>query len=489
MRVVLYHPRAAEERFRIPLSVLSVAAVCPRPREVEIIDGDLHADPLPVLRRALGASREPVVLGVSVMPGPQLARAIPHTRVLRREFPNASIVWGGWFPSLHADTCLRSPMIDYVVRGRAETSFPLLLEAVAGRRSFRTVPGLSYREGGRHCHNPEAAPPHPDEIPPLPLELLPIERYHQRTFLGEKTTAYHTSFGCPLRCGFCAVASLNRGRWLAQSVPKMMSEIDRLLEFGADALELVDNNFFVNEERTLAFSREIQKRGIHWWGEGTIDGILRYHARTLAAMADSGCRMIFFGAESGSDEVLRQMNKGGLKTSSTLELARRLKPYGIVPEFSFVLGNPAAPRQDIEASIELIRRLKAISPECEIILYLYDPEPFEGSELWKSAQKSGYGMPSTLEAWEAGAEGLFQLRRAGKTPWLSAADVRRVRAFETVLAGRFPGVSDIRLGTTRRRILQLLAAPRYRFRFYRAPLEISLALKLSRLRRVEQEGL
>ena len=84
--------------------------------------------------------------------------------------------------------------------------------------------------------------------------------------------------------------------------------------------------------------------------------------------------MIFFGAESGSDEVLVQMNKK-ITTSQTLELAARIRQFGIIPEFSFVVGSPQDPERDTRETIGFIRRMKKLNPDAEIIVQHYIPTP------------------------------------------------------------------------------------------------------------------
>jgi radical SAM superfamily enzyme YgiQ (UPF0313 family) len=69
----------------------------------------------------------------------------------------------------------------------------------------------------------------------------------------------------------------------------------------------------------------------------------------LGLMRDSGLKMVFMGAESGDDETLALMNKGGTQTAAkALEHAQRARDYDIVPEFSFILGNPPDARRDVE---------------------------------------------------------------------------------------------------------------------------------------------
>src|SRR3990172_9371931 len=127
-----------------------------------------------------------------------------------------------------------------------------------------------------------------------------MARYLRRTFMGARTIAHHSSYGCPFLCNFCAVVNMVGGRWLAQSAERAAGVATRLVrDFGADAVEFYDNNFFVHEARTAEFAERISPLHIGWWGESRIDTMLRYSDRTWQLMRDSGLRMVFLGAESG----------------------------------------------------------------------------------------------------------------------------------------------------------------------------------------------
>ena len=67
----------------------------------------------------------------------------------------------------------------------------------------------------------------------------------------------------------------------------------------------------------------------------------------------SGCKIIFFGAESGNDKILEQLDKGGTQTGEQiLRFAERLKKFDIIPEYSFVLGTPAPTPEEVMAQID-----------------------------------------------------------------------------------------------------------------------------------------
>ena len=139
-------------------------------------------------------------------------------------------------------------------------------------------------------------------------------------------------------------------------------------------MQFYDNNFFLNESHAREQAELITPLGLRWWAEGRIDAFLRYSDATLRAIRDSGATMIFFGAESGSDAVLASMNKR-ITTAQTLELAARIREFGIIPEFSFVVGDPANPEQDTRDTIDFVRRIKRLNPDAEIIVQHYIPMP------------------------------------------------------------------------------------------------------------------
>ena len=138
----------------------------------------------------------------------------------------------------------------------------------------------------------------------------------------------------------------------------------------------------------------VVKDNIKWWGEGRIDTIDKYTDEDLQLMKEAGCEMIFFGAETGSDEVLKQMDKGGTQSAAQIrEFAVRMKKFGIVPEYSFVLGMPGESEEkvmaQIDADIAFIKEIKELNPDTEIIIYLYSPVPTEGSDLYEQITKAG----------------------------------------------------------------------------------------------------
>ena len=176
--------------------------------------------------------------------------------------------------------------------------------------------------------------------------------------------------------------------------------------------------------------------------------------------------MVFCGAESGSTDMLQRMNKGGTASAElTIELAARMKSYGIVPEFSFVVGNPPDPEADLAQTLSFIRRIKQVNDATEIILYVYSPVPMDGT-FYEAAQDAGFRFPETLEDWVSDRWQAFALRRDPSTPWSHGEVRQKVRDFESVLNAYYPTVTDTRMTPARRRLLRAASAWRYHAKAY-----------------------
>lgn len=488
--VIFFNPRSTSPgKQPLPLSVLSLAAALDPAEEWSLVDGNLERDSVEAIVEIARRSRQPAVLATTVMPGPQLAHAIDVCRTVRARMPSVITVWGGYFPTHHADTVLASDSVDFVVRGQGESAFVALVGALRSGGSLADVPSLSWRNGGQVIHNAMAELVSPERLPDIPYDRVALESYLHRNYLGQRTIAYHSSFGCPYACSFCAVVSMVRQRWLAQSPARMAHTLTHLKgRYGVDAVQMHDMDFFISEPRVREFSERVAPLGLTWWALGRVDVLMRYPESSWRAMRASGLKMVFSGAESGSDAMLTRMNKGGTASASlTFELVRRARAHGIVPELSFVVGCPPDPIEDTERTFEFIRRLKRVNPETEVILYVYTPVPTDAT-LYGDAVEAGFRFPATLDEWATPDWQRLSLRRGDRLPWLLPTVRRRVRSFERVLNAYYPTATDMRLTGVRRALLRSVSSVRYHLRLYQRPYELDALNRLMRYQRPETTG-
>src|SRR5258708_22439983 len=104
---------------RFPLAILAIAAVLEGIEEYAIVDGNVDPDPGRTLDRFMSETGANL-LAVSVIPGPQMAAAIPLCSEFRRKYPSVPIPWGGYIPSLLSGTTLNAPYAEFAVRRHGE---------------------------------------------------------------------------------------------------------------------------------------------------------------------------------------------------------------------------------------------------------------------------------------------------------------------------------------------------------------------------------
>ncbi|HEY1471052.1 MAG TPA: radical SAM protein [Candidatus Acidoferrum sp.] len=486
--IILFNPRATRPRNRrLPLSVMALAAVLEGREEYRIVDGNLDENPTATILELI-RHHNVEMLGVSVMPGPQMLAAMTSCKEIRSQHPKLPIVWGGYFPSIYSDSALNARYVDYVVRGQGEETLLELIDAMRGKRPFDGILGLSYKDMfGLHKHNPERLMKPPDAFPWAPFHRVPVEKYLRPSFFGKRTTSHHASIGCPFRCSFCGIHAAYGNRELMESPARTVAILQHLkTAYGADSIQFYDMNFFLRESHAVELMERMAPLDMKWWCEARVDTFNRYSNATLEAVKRAGCTMIFFGAESGSDWVLKEMQKD-ITTEQTLAVAERIRQFGIIPEFSFVIGNPRDPERDTRETLEFIRKIKRINKRSEIIIYHYTPVP-QRTAMYGNIDGQ-VSFPTTPEEWATKRWMDFTLRIDPNTPWLQRKTKNLIDNFEVVINARWPTVQDIRAPRWSRTLLRTLSAWRYAARVYAYPKELRWAQQFIALRRPKQESL
>jgi radical SAM superfamily enzyme YgiQ (UPF0313 family) len=486
--IILYNPKATKYRSRrFPLSILAIAAVLEGREDYAIVDGNIDPHPTETLADLIREHQVELV-AVTVMPGPQTLSAVECCREVRTSFPAVPIVWGGYFPSNYTEAALNASYVDYAVRGQGEATFLELIKALREKRELQDIRGLSYKaKDGTPLHNPERLIKPLDEFPWYPYHRIPAERYLLPTFLGRRTAVHQASIGCPYRCNFCGVVTFSGSREKMESPARTEAILRHLATtYGVDAVQFYDNNFFLREDHAREVADRMAPLGMRWWCEARADIMMRYSDSTWEALRRSGCAMIFFGVESGSNETLKEMHKD-LRVEDTLALASRIRRFNIIPEFSVIFGNPRDPEGDTRDCFKFVRRLKSLNPDAEIVVEHYTPVP-QRERMYGNVEEQMH-FPTTPDEWATERWQRFATQKDPSTPWLRPRTKRLIDNFELVVSSRWPTVQDIRLPRWGRWVLKTLSTWRYRLGIYTAPLELRWAQRVIDLRKPKVESL
>lgn len=497
-RVLLINARICSTRSaRLPLSLLHLGAVLEGQHEYSILDGNLEPD-CAALAAAAVRERKHDLVGLTVMPGPQVGPSIEVSQAVRAADPAVPIVWGGYFPTMYTAAALNAPYVDYVVRGQGEETLLELLGALPD--SPEAVAGLSFKRDGELVNTPNRRFSPPDSFPPLPYHRAgDPDRYLQPSFIGRRTALHQAALGCRYRCSFCGVVSMFNGHTELPAGEHLRQAGLRLRdELGADCLQFVDHNFFDNEGASQPLIEALIDVGLPWWAYARADALASFSPETWQKLRRSRFRMAYIGAEAASEEVLRRMRKGTLP-QQTLEAAARCREHGVIPELSFVLGGPEDPESEVETTLRFVKRVKQIHPEAEVILYIYTPTPQRDSAAFRAdptgvhlPQQALYGpdgpaLPTTPEEWCQPQWIDYVCHR--DAPWLTDRLRARIQDFATVLGCRFPTVQDVRLPRWGKAVLREMARWRYATGWYGNPAELRWARRWIPLKEPQTEGL
>ena len=514
-QVILVNPQITSPRgVRLPLSILSLAAVLEGRYDYRIVDGNLDPDADKTVLRMI-AEQQTILVACTVMPGPQVGPAIGISTVVREHYPHVPIIWGGYFPTLYPDSALNAAYVDYVARGQGEDTLLQLLQQLpdagppilnkdgyissnTNPESIKDISGLSWKTDKIIVHNPDRAFRNPDSLPDLPYQSLGnIEPYLRPSFMGSRTGVHQAAIGCRFRCSFCGVVSMFNGVTRFPAAERLEKTLQTLRGYGVNAMQYYDHNFFDLEENTQPLLEVMVKRPMPWWCYARADALANASSKSWDLIKKSQLKMVYIGAEAADDSALKRMKKG-TKVEHTFEVAKRCREIGVIPEFSFVLGGPdlEEPEREIEKNFAFIKHLKTIHPECEVILYFYTPTPQRDRRFKRSDTRipvmPGQGLettslPTTPEEWTEQIWIDFVSHQ--NAPWLTAELRQRIHDFSKVLYCRFPTVQDYSTPNWGKLILKSLASWRYSNSRYSNSWELDLAQRLIPLRQVQKESL
>ncbi|MEE1740189.1 radical SAM protein [Streptomyces sp. BE147] len=349
--------------------------------------------------------------------------------------PGIALMAGGHHAKAMPDRILADPRmanLRALVLGEGELRVAALLEDEQRRRE---LPGVLWRDpllGTRATGIPAGRPdPHmlgPDinTLPYVNRAFLPQDPYPALPTQADRrlaasrgtdllrTVAYRGhveanvvgSRGCPYNCTFCGAAvSANPDLTIRVRRPEnIIGELDHLHdEYGVTAFRFVDDLFLgvrrVIEEQMDAFTRHRIGERYVWDATGRINVLDRLNDRELDRLVQNGLREVALGIESGSDRILRAMDKR-IDAEMTERVARRLVSHGIGVKGYFILGFPGESYDDIRATVRHIHNLWSIadSNPGDIRASTFEFRPYPGTPVWTSLTKAGY-KPDDLLAY------------------------------------------------------------------------------------------
>ena len=190
-----------------------------------------------------------------------------------------------------------------------------------------------------------------------------------------------TSRGCPHSCIFCSqvMRETYGKRFRVRSAINVVDEMEGLLNSGANIIAFDDDNFTVSEEHVRSICREINSRElkVRWIAHARVDDV---NPPLIKLMKESGCILLRFGIESGSEKIIKTLRKSSDSQSwfnKSKETISTVKSLGITVACFFIVGSPGETKEDFQKSIKFARDL---SPDIIQVAYF---TPFPDSTAYQ----------------------------------------------------------------------------------------------------------
>jgi anaerobic magnesium-protoporphyrin IX monomethyl ester cyclase len=462
-KIVLYNPQAVF--YTMPLALLAIGSELD-PERYEVIIVDARLDPnaeATVVRHAQGA----LCLGVTVLTGAPISDALRISRAAKAACPDLPVIWGGWHPSMFAADCVAEPSVDVSVRGQGEETFVEIVSRLTEGRPLDDCAGCTVRlKDGTIRENPSRPLASVEKFRAHDYTLIPVERYFE--LKGKRQLDFISSQGCNFRCAFCSDPFVYGRKWVGLDPTRMALRLQELWQrYRFDDVNFQDETFFTRRDRVEALADQLIELGlkISWAGTMRADQGVRLPEEVWAKCRKAGLRRLLVGVESGSNEMLRRIRKD-IKIEQVFATAEKMVRHGIAGNFPFIVGFPEESDSAVQASLDVAKRLRAMSPDFQTPIFYFKPYP--GSEIVTEAVARGFRLPATLQAWSE-----FDFVDGAPGPWVSREKYRLIERFKF-----FHELAWKRSAGGARRVLQRLARLRCARDEYRWPIEMVLAKRM-----------
>lgn len=280
------------------------------------------------------------------------------------------------------------PVFDFLLPGEAEEEFVSLLEKLQSgedRSSLKEIYRRQREEGKVYLVN------NLDQLPFPAYSQEEIKSYHfiYPLRLLKRVSWGHvlSSRGCYNRCNFCSQITRESygNKVRLRSALSVVDEIEILIKAGVNVISFDDDDFSGSQKHVQAICKEIKSRNlkIQWIAHARID---RINPDLLCLMKESGCILLRFGIESGSERIIKNLNK----FQKDLDWSKRfreafhdLKKTGIASIALFIIGSPTESEDEFNQTVRLALE---IDPDL-IQIHYFTPYPDSAYSKQRSIQQ------------------------------------------------------------------------------------------------------
>jgi anaerobic magnesium-protoporphyrin IX monomethyl ester cyclase len=400
MDVLLFRPKTADHDYStksVPWNLLYIASFLEQKGfSVKIIDELVDKNWVSILNK----SDKPLIVGVSVMTGLQIKYALLFSKWIKEKL-GVPVFWGGVHPTSLPEQTLKHELIDFVIKGDGEETLFELLQALKKKKSLENIDGLGFKKSGRIIINKNRNLFNLSSLKKINFNLINLDDFILRDGHNLQSFDINTSRGCYFNCSFCVNKLFSHISWRSIKLELLFRMVEQLVkEYGVNHIHWMELDFFSSKTRVkkIMFWLIKQNFNITWDANCRIDNFEKFDDEFITLMKQSGCVYLTFGVESGSNKILKKLNKK-LTREQVLNVENKLVKNKIDHYFQFMIGVPTETKEDMSLTASLVYNLIRKNPYLKEI---YGPNiytPYPGTDLYFEALKQGFVPPKKLEGW------------------------------------------------------------------------------------------
>lgn len=293
--------------------------------------------------------------------------------------------FGFYFRTYGIEIMEKYEALDIVIFSEAEGVVKELIE----KADLSEVKGIIYRKEGIIVKNPDYPGTENPDIFPFPARDLLKNELYVSPDNGKPLGVITTSRGCPFKCIFCPAGTLTNYKVFHRSAENIFNEIKECHEkYSIDEFLLNADTFTARKKIVLELCRLIRESSMNitWAANSRVDTV---DEEMLLEMKRSSCKMVAFGIESGSQDMLDKMKKGIRKEQARNAIAL-CKKAELLSHTFYIIGLPWETRETLSETLNFVREIDADFFDFNVAY------PLPGTELFEIAKKDNLFDESKL---------------------------------------------------------------------------------------------
>ncbi len=264
---------------------------------------------------------------------------------------NKKIIIGGYITPIKGELVnINKTYVDFIIHGQANSSLFKLIDAFYNNNSVK-IPGVTVLKNGEILYSEKV-----NQIERISNSIYPRYKGFNLKDYTTKRFSIILSTGCISNCAYCSDRNLS-GSYRFRDPDNILEEIKYLKTKGANFIYFDDLAINGHPSKLSKFCDLLIESKIRIpWGGNAIP-YKKFSSDLVIKMKKAGCQFLRFGVETGSNELLKRINK-----ISTVEDSIRLlsvcTKVGIETHINLIVGLPGETEEDFQKTLSFVKENK-----------------------------------------------------------------------------------------------------------------------------------